>query len=112
MQLQLRKITDCMVNNVAVELLADDAKIYKMYTAIDEVIISSNQMQLSLDLVAAWADYSQLKLYPLKYSVMRLTGNRLTSHIGPSYTVGTHTFPIVFQCTDLSVSYDYHINFK
>jgi len=48
-------------------------------------------LQLSLDLVAAWADHWQLKLSPLKCSVLRLTGNRLSSHLGPSYTVGTHT---------------------
>jgi len=47
-------ITYCMVDNVAVKLFADDAK---MYSVIDDVIISSNQLQLSLDLVAAWADH-------------------------------------------------------
>jgi len=83
-------ITDCMLDNVAVKLFADDAK---MYTVIDDVIIRSNQLQLSLDLVAA--DHWQLKLSPLKCSVMRLTGNRLSSHLGPSYTVGTHSLPIV-----------------
>jgi len=66
-------ITDCMVDNVAVKLFADDAKIYYV---IDDAIISSNQLQLSLDLVAAWADHWQLKLSPLKCSVMRLTENR------------------------------------
>jgi len=60
-------ITDCMVDNVAVKLFADDTKIY---TVIDDVIISSNQLQLSLDLVAAWADHWQLKLSLLKYSVI------------------------------------------
>jgi len=104
-------ITDCMVDNVAVKLykFADDAKIFNV---IDDVIISSNQLQLSLDLVAAWADHWQLKLSPLKCSVMRLTGNRLSSHLGPSYTVGTHTLPSVSQYTVLGVSYDNHINFK
>jgi len=97
-------ITDCMV----VKLFADA----KIYTVIDDVIISSNQLQLTIDLVAAWADHWQLKLSPLKCSVLRLTGNRLSSHLGPSYTVGKHHFPIVSQCMDLGVSYDNHINFK
>jgi len=83
-----------------------------MYTIIDDVIISYNQLQLSLDSVAAWADHWQLKLSLLKCSVIRLTGNRLSSHLGPSYTVGTHTLPIVSQGTDLGVLYDNHINFK
>jgi len=82
------------------------------YTVIDDIIISSNQLQLSLDLVAAWADHWQLKLSPLKRSVMRLNGNRLSSHLGPSYTVGTHRLPSVSQCTDLGVAYDNHINLK
>jgi len=43
--LAVNDITDCMVDNVAVKLFADDAKIY---TVIDDVIISSNQLQLSL----------------------------------------------------------------
>jgi len=43
---------------------------------------------------------------------MRLTGNQLSSHLGLSYTVLTHTLPIVSQCTDLGVSYDNHIHFK
>jgi len=43
---------------------------------------------------------------------MRLTGNRLSSHHGSSYIVGTHRIPIVSQCTVLGVSYDNHINFK
>jgi len=29
----------------------------KIYAVIDDVIISSNQLQLSHDLVAAWADH-------------------------------------------------------
>jgi len=88
-------ITDCVVDNVAVELFADDAKIY---TVIDDVI-SSNQLQLSLDSVAAWADHWQLKLSPLKCSVMRLTGKSiiLTSwslvycwNSPPSYCLPVH----------------------
>jgi len=34
-------IADCMVDNVAVELFADDAQIY---TVIDDNVISSNQL--------------------------------------------------------------------
>ena len=102
-------ITDCMADNVTVKLFADDAKIY---TIIDDFNISSNQLQHSLDLVASWADQWQLKLSPLKCSVMRLTGNRSSSHHGPSYTVGAYCLPNVSQCTDLGVSYDNHLHFK
>jgi len=102
-------ITDCMVDNVDAKLFADDANIY---TFIDDVIISSNQLQLSLDLVAAWADHWQLKLSPLQCSVMRLTENRSSSHLVPSYTLGKHRLPIVSQFMDLGVSYDNHINSK
>ena len=98
-----------MADNVSVKLFADDAKIY---TVIDDVNISSNQLQHSLDLVAAWADHWQLKLSPLKCSVMCLTGNRSSSHHGPSYTIGAYCLPNVSQCTDLGVSYDNHLNFK
>ena len=43
---------------------------------------------------------------------MRLTGNRSSSHHGPSYTVGAYCLPNVSQCTDLGVSYDNHLHFK
>ena len=62
-------ITECMAENVSVELFADDAKIY---TVITDGKTSSNQLQHSLDLVVSWAENWQLKLSPSKCSVMRI----------------------------------------
>ena len=47
-------ITECMAENVSVELFADDAKIY---TVITDGKTSSNQLQHSLDLVVSWAEH-------------------------------------------------------
>ena len=73
-------------------------------------MIRSNQLQNSLDLVAAWAENWQLSLSASKCSVMRISSSRLVS-VGPAYKVGIYTLPIVSQFTDLGVSYDDHLNF-
>ena len=99
-------ITSCMSDNVNIKLFADDAKIYTVINSN----VRSNQLQNSLDLVAAWAENWPLSLSASKCSVMRISSSRLVSD-GPAYKVGIYTLPIVSQFTDLGVSYDDHLNF-
>ena len=86
-------ITECMAENVSVELFADDAKIY---TVITDGKTSFNQLQHSLDLVVSWAEHWQLKLSPTTCSVMRITSGRLVAD-DPNYRVGCFSLPVLLS---------------
>jgi Reverse transcriptase (RNA-dependent DNA polymerase) len=77
---------ECMDENIAVKLFADDTKIY---TVIIDGKTSSNQLQHSLDLVVSLAEHWQLKLSLSRSSVTRKTSGR-------SVADGPDVFPYPF----------------
>jgi ribonucleases P/MRP protein subunit RPP40 len=82
-------IAGCMAVTVSIELFADDAKIY---TVISDG--NSTQLQSSLDAVVLWADHWQLKLSPIKHSVMRIAFSH--SFIGgPVYKIAHFALPVL-----------------
>ena len=95
---------------VTIKLFADDTKLYYVFNNA----MSPDCLQSCLLAISAWSDHWQLKLAPLKCSVMHVnsTNNRDTNQ-NYSYCIGQVIVPSSTSCfTDLGVSYDDKLGFK
>ena len=93
---------------VSIKLFADDTK---LYTVLHEDIISSVDLQNCLDEISKWSSVWQLKLAPVKCTVMRIRSGQSFKN-SPSYHIGANNLPVITSCTDLGVSYNDRLSFS
>ena len=107
--LSLIDICDLAPLGVTIKLFADDTKLYYVF----DNAMSPDCLQSCLSTKSAWSDHWQLKLAPLKCSVVHdnSSANRDTNQ-NYSYHIGELIVPSASCFTDLGVSYDDKLIFK
>jgi len=94
---------------VTIKLFADDTKLYYVF----DNAMSPDCLQSCLSAISAWSDHWQLKLAPLKCSVVHVnsSANGYTNH-NYSYHTGELIVQSASCFTELGVSYDDKLRFK
>jgi len=102
-------LCDLIPSGVTVKLFADDAKLYSVFSDSS----TPDCLQSCLTAISDWSDHWQLKLSPIKCSVLHVFPARRRNECNSFvYHIGNTALPSVDSVTDLGVTYDTKLMFR